>query len=63
MKTLVGSELKAYIEMMNTARSLTTERMVAEAEALRADAIINIRYVSASVMQIRPALDINTCNE
>ena len=50
-KTLVGGELKAYNEMMNEARALATKRMVEEAEALGADAIVNIRYASASIMQ------------
>ena len=50
-KTLVGGELKAYNEMMNEARALATKRMVAEAEELGADAVINIRYASAAVMQ------------
>jgi uncharacterized protein YbjQ (UPF0145 family) len=49
-KTLVGGELKAYNEMMNEARALATKRMAEEAEALGADAIVNIRYASASVM-------------
>lgn len=44
-------ELKAYNEMMNDARDLATKRMVAEAESLGADAILNIRYASAAVMQ------------
>ncbi len=51
LKTLIGGELKAYTEMMNDARALATKRMVAEAEALHADAIVNIRYASAAVMQ------------
>ena len=50
-KTLVGGELNAYTEMMNEARELATSRMVQEAEALGADAIVNIRFVSSSVMQ------------
>lgn len=50
-KTLVGGELKSYTEMMNEARALATKRMVAEAEELGADAVINIRYASAAVMQ------------
>lgn len=50
-KTLVGGELKAYTEMMNEARALATKRMVAEAEALGADAVVNIRYASSAVMQ------------
>ena len=50
-KTLVGGELKAYTDMMNDARALATKRMVEEAEALGADAVVNVHYVSASVMQ------------
>ncbi|MBR6509530.1 MAG: YbjQ family protein [Clostridia bacterium] len=50
-KTLVGGELKAYNEMMSEARALATKRMVAEAEAMGADAIVNIRYASSAVMQ------------
>ncbi|MCI9411688.1 MAG: YbjQ family protein [Eubacterium sp.] len=50
-KTLVGGELKAYTDMMNEARALATKRMVAEAESLGADGIVNVRYASAAVMQ------------
>ena len=50
-KGLVGGEMKSYNEMMNNARALATKRMVQEAEALGADAVVNIRYASASVMQ------------
>ena len=51
LKTLVGGELTEYNEMMNEARALATKRMVAEAEGLGADAVVNIRYSSAAVMQ------------
>ncbi len=51
LKTLVGGELTKYNEMMNTARALATKRMVEEAEALDADAVVCVRYGSASVMQ------------
>ena len=50
-KTLVGGELKSYNEMMNEARALATKRMVEEAEGLGADAVVNIRYASAAVVQ------------
>ena len=50
-KTLVGGELKGYSEMLDEARSIATKRMVEEAEALGADAVINLRYTSATVMQ------------
>lgn len=51
LKTLVGGELKTYNEMMNNARAIATKRMVEEAENFGADAIVNIRYASSSVMQ------------
>lgn len=50
-KTIVGGELKAYTEMMNDARALATKRMVEEAEAMGADAVVKVTYSSAAVMQ------------
>lgn len=50
-KTLVGGELKSYTDMMNQARDLATARMIEEAEKMGADAIVNVRYASSSVMQ------------
>lgn len=50
-KTIVGGELKGYSDMINEARSIATKRMVEEAEGLGADAVINLRYTSATVMQ------------
>ena len=51
MKTLVGGEIEAYTQMLNESRQIAIKRMVDEAEALGADAILNIRYSSASIMQ------------
>ncbi|WP_319468501.1 YbjQ family protein [uncultured Trichococcus sp.] len=51
LKTLIGGELKAYNEMMNEARALATKRLVDEATALEADAVVNIRYASSAIMQ------------
>ncbi|PKL26118.1 MAG: hypothetical protein CVV47_03020 [Spirochaetae bacterium HGW-Spirochaetae-3] len=50
-KSIVGGELRAYNDMMNEARALATKRMVEEAEALGADAVVNIRYASSAIMQ------------
>ncbi len=50
-KTLVGGELKAYNEMMNEARALATKRMVEDAEAQGADAVVCLRYATSSIMQ------------
>lgn len=51
MKTLVGGEIKDYTEMLNEARQIAVKRMVDEAEVLGADAVINIRFASSSMMQ------------
>jgi uncharacterized protein YbjQ (UPF0145 family) len=51
LKTLVGGELTKYNDMMNNARALATKRMVEEAQSMGADAIVCVRYSSASVMQ------------
>ena len=51
MKTLVGGEIVGYTEMIVEARAIATKRMVDEAEALDADAVIGVRYGSSSVMQ------------
>ena len=50
-KTLVGGELTGYTEMMNEARAMATKRRVGMAEAMGADAVVNIRYASSAVMQ------------
>ena len=51
MKTLVGGEIVGYTEMLTEARQIATKRMVDEASALGADAILNIRFGSSAVMQ------------
>ena len=51
MKTFVGGEIESYTAMLNEARQLATKRMVDEAEKLGADAVLNVRYASASIMQ------------
>lgn len=50
-KTLVGGELTSYTEMLNEARATATKRMAEDAAAMGADAVVNIRYSSAQVMQ------------
>ena len=51
MKTLVGGELTGYTEMLIEARQIATKRMVDEAEAMGADAVVCVRYSSSEVMQ------------
>ncbi len=51
IKTLVGGEVTEYTDMLNQARQIAVKRMVDEAQALGADAVVNVRYASSSVMQ------------
>ena len=51
MKTLVGGEITGHTEMLNEARQIATKRMVDEAAAMGADAVINVRFGSSAVMQ------------
>ncbi len=50
-KTIVGGELKGYTEMLEDARGQSTERVIQQAKALGADAIIGIHYSSSAIMQ------------
>ena len=50
MRLILGGELTEYTEMMGRARSTATNRMVAEAAAMGADAIVNVRYMTTSVV-------------
>ena len=50
LKSMVGGELKSYTEMMNTAREQATQRMIDQAVAMEADAIIGVRFTTNSIM-------------
>ena len=51
MKTLVGGEIEGDTDLLRQARQIATKRMVDEAEEMGADAVVNVRYASASIMQ------------
>ncbi|MCD6481256.1 MAG: YbjQ family protein [Thermoplasmata archaeon] len=50
-RQIVGGELKEYTEMLNEAREIALKRMVEKAEKMGADAVINVRFMTASVMR------------
>ncbi|MGD9239348.1 MAG: YbjQ family protein [Desulfobacterales bacterium] len=50
VRLIVGGELTEYTEMMGKARETATNRMIAQAAKMGADAIINIRYMTTSVV-------------
>ena len=49
-RLILGGELTEYTEMMGSARSTATERMTAQAAEMGADAVINVRYMTTSVI-------------
>ena len=50
VRLILGGELTEYTEMMGNARSIATERMTDSAEEIGADAVINVRYMTTSVI-------------
>ena len=50
IRLVLGGELTEYTEMMGNARTLAINRMITQAEALGADAIINLRYTTTSII-------------
>lgn len=50
-KTIIGGEMKAYTQMMDDARNIATERMLQEAAASGADAIVSVRYATSAILQ------------
>lgn len=50
IRLILGGELTEYTEMMGRARKMATDRMIAHAEKMGAHAIINVRYMTTSVV-------------
>ncbi len=50
VRLILGGEVTEYTDMMARARKVATNRMIAQAEEMGADAIINIRYMTTSVV-------------
>ncbi len=51
LKNFFGGELKGYTELLSESREEAMERMVAQAEAVGANAILNVRFSTSSVTQ------------
>ena len=49
-RSFVGGEIKEYTNMLSEAREIALKRMEQKAEKLGADAVINVRYMTSSVM-------------
>ena len=49
-RNLIGGEIKEYTEMLSEAREIALKRMEDKAAELGADAVINIRFMTSSIM-------------
>ncbi|MDP3882190.1 MAG: YbjQ family protein [Nanoarchaeota archaeon] len=49
-KNIVGGEIKSYTEMLTQSREEALNRMINEAVDMKADAIINVRFMTSAIM-------------
>ena len=51
LKNIVGGELTGYSELLSEARQEAFERMIRQAEAKGANAVLNVRFATSTVAQ------------
>jgi uncharacterized protein YbjQ (UPF0145 family) len=51
LRNLAGGEVREYTKMMGEAREQAIDRMLEEAEALGANAVVGVRFQTSMVMQ------------
>ncbi|MBT5432786.1 MAG: heavy metal-binding domain-containing protein [Rhodospirillaceae bacterium] len=51
LKNIVGGELVGYTELLTESRDLAVQRMVKEAEAVGANAVLNVRFSTSTISQ------------
>jgi uncharacterized protein YbjQ (UPF0145 family) len=51
LKNIVGGELSGYTELLIESRRQAMERMLAQAEQLGANAVVNVRFATSSITQ------------
>lgn len=49
LKNIVGGELKAYTDLLDSARQEAVSRMTEQASQLGANAIINVRFATSAI--------------
>ncbi|MAG07827.1 hypothetical protein CMI46_03365 [Candidatus Pacearchaeota archaeon] len=50
LKNIIGGEIKSYTDMIAQAREEAYNRMVNQAVDLKADAVINMRFMTSSIL-------------
>jgi uncharacterized protein YbjQ (UPF0145 family) len=51
LKGLVGGEISEYTRLLADARESALKRLIADAERMGADAVVNVRFTTSAVMQ------------
>ena len=51
LKNIVGGELVGYTELLQDSRKEATERMIEQAQAMGANAVVNVRFATSSISQ------------
>lgn len=51
LKNLVGGELRGYTELLQESREEAIRRMIAQADSMGANAVVNVRFATSSVAQ------------
>jgi len=51
LKNLIGGELKGYTELLQDSRKEATDRMIAQAVSVGANAVVNVRFSTSSIAQ------------
>jgi uncharacterized protein YbjQ (UPF0145 family) len=51
LKNLVGGEIEEYTKLQAQAREQALQRIIQDAESMGADAILNLRFTTAMIMQ------------
>ncbi len=51
LKNIVGGELAGYTELLQDSREEATQRMIQQAQAMGANAIVNVRFATSSISQ------------
>ena len=50
LRSIVGGEIKEYVEALSDAREEAVKRMIKDAEEMEADAIVAVRFTTSQVM-------------
>ena len=50
LRNIAGGEIKEYTQMLAEAREIALKRMEDKAEKMGADAVINVRFMTSSIM-------------